>query len=320
MTEYTKENTDNTNTGSIFGVFSSLQEQWFETMLNASKAMSQSIAGASQIDPTAGVKAWTEAEPAWPVNLMPDFLNSINAYGSMLKLWENMGRVNASRPGALGTARTTASSAWLRAWTTMFQNWFHFTSDFSKQANDDLEAEGAPTKTVKDTYLAWLASYEKTLGRFVNMPTIGPARESIEIVERNIDAALKYQAAASDFYSKLFQTTMAALDEVARESRDLLDEEVDDQTVDRLYMLFLDIGERHYQEFFSSPLFGQSLKAMVNTSLDFHKAKNDLIEEMLDPTPVVTQSQADEIHQEIYRLKKRVFELERNQATLKQPY
>jgi polyhydroxyalkanoate synthesis regulator phasin len=55
---------------------------------------------------------------------------------------------------------------------------------------------------------------------------------------------------------------------------------------------------------------------LINTGLEFHKASNEIAEEALKKTPIVTQSQADEMHREIYFLKKRVSELEHQFASV----
>ncbi len=160
-------------------------------------------------------------------------------------------------------------------------------------------------------YESWLKTYESTVGRFVNMATVGPARCEFEKLNKSTDTYMKYQAATSDFSGKMLRTGMEAFLEVMGEAADLFSDEITEEDFDKFHHLLLKVGERRYHELFSSPLFCQSLESFINTGLDWRKAWSDMTEEALKTTPVVTQSQADEIHKEIYSLRKRLLELER---------
>jgi hypothetical protein len=208
-------------------------------------------------------------------------------------------------PGAEG------AQAWQQSMSKMAANWARLLTELSVRSKRGFEAGGMRTDEAQNFYNSWLKAYEPTIGRFINIAKVGPSRYEFEKLSKSADTYLKYQAATSDFLSRMFETGVETLQEVMDKSNALFSGEVNEETLDQFYHLLLTVGERRYYELFSSPLFCQSLEAFITTGLDFLKAWNDITEEMLKNTPIVTQSQADEVHKEIYLLKKRVAELER---------
>ncbi len=225
----------------------------------------------------------------------------LNQYQEMLSGW---------MPSEFAPPGMASAEAWQKASTTMMGNWARLMTDLTQRATDGFDAKTTPEDAVQGIYASWLKSYEATLGRFVNMPAVGPQRYSMEKLEKSTDTYLKYQAANSDFQSKITQTGIETLQEVTEKAEGLFSEKIEEETFDEFYALLMSVGERRYRDLFSTPLFCQSLEALVATGLDFLDSWNDLTEETLKSTPIVTQSQADEMHKEIYLLKKRLSQLE----------
>jgi len=216
---------------------------------------------------------------------------------------------------APGAQNGFAAEAWQKSMAGIAENWAGFVTELSRRAAAGAASPEAGKDALKDFYGTFVSSYENTVGRFVNMPAMGPARYSVEKFEKGADAFVKFQAAMADFSGKLYQTGMEALQEVLADENNIFsEEEITDESFDRFYHMLLTIGERRYHELFTSDLYCRSLESTLSSSLDFHRAMSELMEEMLKSTPIVTQSQADEVHKEIYLLKKRVAELEKKLA------
>ena len=216
-----------------------------------------------------------------------------------------------SVPGVMGTEACQHASA------AMLDNWLAFWKDLSVRAGEGLASDESQEDKMRHFYEAWLKRYESTIGRFVKFNAVGPARVELEKLSRSTDTYLKYQAAAAEFQNMMISTGVEALQEVMDSSEDIFNGEiVTEENFDQFHQLMVRVGERRFHELFSAPLFCQSLESLINTGLEFHKASNDIAEEALKKTPIVTQSQADEMHREIYLLKKRVSELERQIASV----
>lgn len=258
------------------------------------------------------VDAWTNSvSGSTPEPLMPKQTNG-NHGEQMQWLWGFLNPETQFVPFKIpGTNGTPKPENWQRAMGTMAGNWAKFVSSVSESTGIKLESKETTQNTVGHFYNSWLKAYESTVGRFVNLPLVGPHRYEQEKVNKSIDAYMKYQAAVVDFHSKMLKTGFETLQEVIDESSKLVSEkEITDEVLDEIYHLLMNVGERRYHQLFSSPLFCQSLESLNSTGLEFRRAWHEMTEESLKSTPIVTQTQADEMHKEIYLLKKRVSELE----------
>ena len=77
------------------------------------------------------------------------------------------------------------------------------------------------------------------------------------------------------------------------------------------YQMWIKILEGHYMTLFQSPEYGKTLNNVLVTMSEFSVVKNDLLEDMLSSLPVSTQTDMDDLYQEIYLMKKRLKALEK---------
>ncbi|MCP4600993.1 MAG: hypothetical protein GY847_10790 [Proteobacteria bacterium] len=330
-----------------------LQKQWSEALSNISNVVSGEKLDLNGLDTAPISKAWSEGirqivDNGLPKSVaatmkLPDFLEHVNQttsnYTSLFDQWSQIPHMGDNKgdksdrstpnpvdwfkgftnsmqswlPAYEGLPGATGANAWQQAMTAMAGNWTRLVNDLGDRVNTNGANEKPETDQARHFYESWLKAYESTMGPFVNMTTIGPARYEVEKLNKGADTYMKYQAASADFYGKMYQTGMEALQEVMSESNNIFSDDVTDEGFNKFYHLLMTVGERRYHELFSSPLFCQSLESFINTGLDWYQARNDMTEEMLKSTPIVTQSQADEIYREMHSLKKRLMELERTQ-------
>ncbi|MDJ0762593.1 MAG: poly(R)-hydroxyalkanoic acid synthase subunit PhaE [Myxococcota bacterium] len=240
-------------------------------------------------------------EPSWPsANWMTSFMDT----------------VLPKMPSPFTVPRPATPDIWQTATAQMTRNWAKFVSDLSQEAAERMSADREKEVSVQHFYESWLKAYETTAGRFLNVTAIGPARYDLEKISAGADTFIKYQTAAYDFFTQMLQTGLEALEEVASQANERFSGEITEDTLTEFFHLLMSIGEQKYHELFSSPLFCHSLETFLSRGLDFQKSVNDVTEIALRSTPIVTQSQADEIHSEVYALKKRIQELERLVGTM----
>jgi len=204
--------------------------------------------------------------------------------------------------GALGFPLEAAD-----ALVDMQQNWSGMLERASKMAIEGLESSGP--EVMREFYSSWAKGYELTVGKLVRMPPIGPARQGIELYQKSLDSYLKLCGAAFDFYLRMSRPSLDALASISKESQKLMSEDVSPETFERLYALTIKEFEKRLQELFSTDEFVRALRTTLEASLSFPKDYQAFIEANLKGTPIVTRSEMDEVHEEMYLLRKQVREL-----------
>lgn len=157
---------------------------------------------------------------------------------------------------------------------------------------------------------SWHKAYEDMFGKFLKAPSVGPARELVEKLKQDADSFLNYAGALAEFYVNMYEPGIDALEDIGAKGADILGGGSPEE-MRQFYGFLIETLEKRFFELFKSPAFGETLKTVLNASLEYRKRHFDMMEELLKETPVVTRTEADEIHEQVYRLKKRVRELER---------
>lgn len=178
-----------------------------------------------------------------------------------------------------------------------------FMTRMAERVGEALKGDLRP-EAAREFYESWLRGYEETLGKFFKIPPVGPARQMMDRHMKGIDAFMKYQAALTDFYGKMVQPGMEALGELAIKTQEISQGPMTPESFEKFYQLLLKTVEQRFAELFKSPPFLAALEHTLHTSLDFYSRMNEIVEEQLKGTPIVTRKEIDEVHREIYELKK----------------
>ena len=78
------------------------------------------------------------------------------------------------------------------------------------------------------------------------------------------------------------------------------------ETFEKLYSLTIKEFEKRLQELFSTDEFVRALRTTLEASLTFQRDYQAFIEANLKGTPIVTRTEMDEVHEEMYLLRKQV--------------
>lgn len=153
--------------------------------------------------------------------------------------------------------------------------------------------------------MAW-DSYNQTLGRMVNMPTIGLNREFNEKVNRafvtwqeNQRINLEYQAVLGDVMLSSFEAFMQELLEKAKAG-----EAIDSQN--KLLSLWVEVADEEFLALFHSERYAAIQSKYVNSSMALRQQQRELVEIVLRMNDLPTQSDMDEAHKNIFELRKEV--------------
>ena len=185
------------------------------------------------------------------------------------------------------------------------QHWMEFVTRMGERASQVLKGEVKPD-AAREMYDSWIRGYEESLGRLFHIPSVGPARQLIDKHMLGVDSYVRYQAALSDFYGKMVQPGMEALNELASRTQELAKGPMTPETFEKFYQLLLKTVEQRFGMLFRSPPFLAALEHTMHASLDFYSQMNGLIEEQLKGTPVVTRRELDDVLRELHELKREV--------------
>ena len=173
-------------------------------------------------------------------------------------------------------------------------------------------AESATLETTREVFDLWLKAYEDTVGKMLNVPAVGPAREKVEKIMQGVPRITKYYASWMDTNLN-FQTVFM---EAMRKTREKLGEATPENYRD-FYSIWLETYSDTFKDFLKSGHFANDIGKYVADMMDVGQYNKEMLEmNVLKPMNVPTKSEIDEIHKELYLLKKKVKELNRQVKSL----
>jgi BMFP domain-containing protein YqiC len=151
-----------------------------------------------------------------------------------------------------------------------------------------------------------MEAYEETLGHIIQIPSVGPSREKYDLVFKCIDAAARSQGAYLEFALEMQIPAREAFEKVAGKLASLIGPESTAEDFHKFYEELSKETEQRLFELFKSQRFATAMKITLSTSLDLFKLSQELMEQQLKGTPVVTRSEMDEVEQEIVATRRKV--------------
>ncbi|MDI7267040.1 MAG: poly(R)-hydroxyalkanoic acid synthase subunit PhaE [Myxococcota bacterium] len=273
----------------------------FEKMLSSQSAYVRVIKWWA--DAVVDVKSGTMTDPKALADLWSrsykEFLVSVVVppFAEPIKMWLS--------PGGLPFQFALPAGDYAEAFSSLGKQWLEFATRMAERTGDVLKGELKP-EAAREFYESWLRGYEETIGKVFKIPAVGPARQMMDRHMKGVDAFMKYQAALADFYGKMVQPGIEALSDLAGKTQEISQGPLTPEAFEKFYQLLLKTVEQRFSELFKSPPFLAALEHTLHTSLDFHSRMNEIVEEQLKGTPIVTRKEVDEVHKELYELKKEI--------------
>jgi hypothetical protein len=187
--------------------------------------------------------------------------------------------------------------------------WVEAFDGLFKGATGVMEGTGGPL-ALQQFHDTWTSAYHDTIGKFFTAPPVGPTRLTMEKAFRAVDAYMKFYGANIDFAFRVYEPGVRAFERISQKASELFKQDVTPDAFRDLYNLALQIYEETFHQLFKSESFVRGLHLVLDATLEFRRRNDEFVEVMLRETPVVTQSEMDEVYAELHRLKRTVRQLE----------
>jgi hypothetical protein len=166
----------------------------------------------------------------------------------------------------------------------------------------------------QDALSVWSEIYEKEFRRLLYMPQLGLTRLYQERANKALDQFNLLQAAMAEFLQILFLPMEKSLQVMQEKMAEMAEEGQMPENPKVYYQMWVKILEGHYMTLLKSPEYTSKMHTTLGAFENFVAAKNEILQDFLQALPVPTDKDMDELYQEIYLLKKRLREHEKNHA------
>ena len=162
----------------------------------------------------------------------------------------------------------------------------------------------------------WKQMYEQEIRKYLNIPQLGLMRFYQEKVGQAVDKHQLLQSAMGEFMFILFKPIEASM----KTLQDQMAEQPDDAewagNAKEIYRKWIAILEADYDKLLKSPEYLSVLGKVLKAMTDFSNIKDDIVQDLASSLPFPGRKEMDELYKELYRLRKRVKDLEKkNQDT-----
>ena len=161
----------------------------------------------------------------------------------------------------------------------------------------------------------WRENYNQTIGALLNTPAAGINREYIEQQRKAVDAAADMLLTSVEFMGQISNVTglqgKLSMEEWLKE----LQESAEPKTFKEFYDYWTKKIEDELVKFFYTDEYAQLLGRIVEASARYKVESNKLAERYFADTVLVTKGQIDSLYETVYKLKKELRALKKEQAT-----
>ena len=180
-------------------------------------------------------------------------------------------------------------------------------------AEDQIKGKNMEKSNLESTqefYEQWVNMYKTTMGKLVEMPAVGPAREKSEKMMKGFSTFVNLFAAGMDTSSNLQKVFMEATQKVQEKIQSDKDGEISPEKYKEFYDVWIQTYSETFKDFAKSGHFVSDLGKLNSYLMDFQKYNREMLEDnYLKPTNLPTKTEIDEINKELYTLKKTIKEL-----------
>jgi class III poly(R)-hydroxyalkanoic acid synthase PhaE subunit len=156
----------------------------------------------------------------------------------------------------------------------------------------------------------WLKTYEATMGRLVEMPAMGPAREKSEKMMKGFSNFVNLYTAWMDSNVNFQSVFMESMRRVREKTGSKMEGEISPAKYKDFYKIWIETYSETFKEFLKSGHFASDMGKLNSYLMEFQKYNREMLEEnYLKPMNLPTKTEIDEINKELYYLKKTVKEL-----------
>jgi len=159
-------------------------------------------------------------------------------------------------------------------------------------------------------------TYEKEFSRYLKLPQIGLNRIYQERLLQAIDKQNTFQLALSDFLHTLYLPIEKSFKDLQEKMIEMAETGSLDEKSKTYYNLWIKLLEGHYMELFKLPEYSDNMAKTLCALNEFVAARQTVINDLLKQANIPTSQDMDDLAKEIYLLKKRVRQLEKEKKQL----
>ena len=163
----------------------------------------------------------------------------------------------------------------------------------------------------------WQTAIADTLGKLLNIPSLGYSRQYDERNKGLMDAYLKFATALPAFHSELQQTGKNAFEKIFEKAKDIPAEH-SPESFKKFYTMWLQTNEDTFFSLFKNEEFVAMMNEVLNKGLDFKKKLDDKTSKTLESLNIPNRDELNDVYKGLYDLKKEVRKLAREVRELKE--
>jgi len=168
----------------------------------------------------------------------------------------------------------------------------------------------------KEIFTTWKNIYKKEFQQYFQIPTIGLFRYYQERVNTALDKYNLFCESVSEFMYMLYVPFEKSAQIYQKEvEHKLSNGELSNNFKDH-YNQWIRILEGHFMSLLKSREYTEVLNQTIQSYVQFKKAKDDVLIDMLQQVPVPTNKEMDELYKEIYELKQTIKSLKKSVRSL----
>lgn len=153
--------------------------------------------------------------------------------------------------------------------------------------------------------------YEKTFGNFLQSPTLGYTREFNHKLLGGFDSWINFYKASFDYQLVLLNVWAKAFEELMRELAASEEKSRTIQNWRQFMQVWSSLFDRVFAETFRSQDTVEIQGKFLNAALTYRLHQQQLMEMFLKMNDLPTRSEVDEVHRNIYQLRKEIKSLKK---------
>lgn len=261
------------------------------------------------------------------------FFNAMDTYQSVYRFWEDLVTKTAKKD--LFNVDSFYNS-WKDSYTNLFSaDWIQNPLQFQELLKEPLEISQMLFNTQWNFFQPWIddseafqkileksisgdknaaldyiklfrKDYEKTYGKFFDVPVLGMSRQHFEKQLQSMDSYLSYLNALNEFFATINKVGSETMETIVKEYQNMLENGTQPKTFKEFYEYWWKQNEEAYLNLFKTDDFSQLLGHVVDASVILKKNFDKYLEEQLDFLPFSKNSDMKSLYKTVYDLKKQV--------------
>jgi hypothetical protein len=159
--------------------------------------------------------------------------------------------------------------------------------------------EKSSSDSTQEFYDLWLNAYKATMGKLVEMPAVGPAREKSEKMMKGFSTFANLYAAGMETSSNLQTVFMEAMRKLQEKTAPDMKGGISPEKYKEFYNIWIETYGETFKEFSKSGHFVSDIGKLNSYLIDFQRYNREMLEEnYLKPMNLPTKTEIDEINKE----------------------